>query len=187
MLLFGILALLFAAAAGLLYLRLQGAEAKVEKLTAALTTAQTELSRMQMEAVTATPAPTPLPVATPEPPVEALTGPETDAEPTAEPEATPEPTPEAPAQPKDTTDEMLAGAARPADANWLNEEQTAYANSFMVAAHWGPGFGWTENLVLYQNDKVAVLAQENGWSLIRTANEKYGWVVSTLLTDKAPA
>ena len=180
-----ILILLLAAIGALLYMRLQSAEKQNTELSASLSTTQTELNRVKAEAAAQTaqtpavvdlqPVETAAPEATPEP------------EPTATPEPTPEPTPvptPVPSAPKDTTDEMLAGAVRPVDASWYPSVRTAKVNAeYMLSVHWGPGMEYFENMVLYNNNEVETLAQQNGWTLLRTKEGKYGWALSGFLTE----
>ena len=139
-----------------------------------------------MAAATPIPAPTmeptPVPESTPAPT-------EVPAELLATPEPTPVPTPEPSALLKDTiTDEMLAGAKRPEEGNWLDHPRTEYvAAEYMLAMRWGPSMAYLENGALYRDEAVEVLAEENGWSLIRAQNGFYRWVVSGLLTENVPA
>lgn len=178
-----ILLLLFAAIIGLLYIRLQASEKQVTELSTTLSVAQTELNRMQAEAASATPAPvnTPTPAPTQEP------------TPTPTPESTPEPTQEPTPTPapdlKDTiTDEVLAGVFRPKDENWFEAPRNAWVSSeYMLSVHWGPGMEWLENMVLYRNNPVEILAEQNNWYLLRTPEGKYGWASKGLLTETVPA
>ena len=169
-----ILLILAAAIIALLYMRLQASDDRVTELSAALSTTQTELNRVKAEAASATPAP------------------ETTPEPEATPEVTPEPTPEPTATPspllKDAiTDEMLNGVYRPADGDWFEEAKEGYVTSeYMLAVHWGPGMEWLENMVLYRDNKVELLAMRNIWYLLRTEDGRYGWATSALLKEGTP-
>jgi len=178
-----ILLLVCAAIIALLYIRLQSAEKQVAELSTTLSAAQTELNRVQAEAASATPAPvsTPVPAATPTPTPEVTPTPE--PMPTPEPTATPEP------PLKDAvTDEILAGVFRPKDENWFEAPRDAWVSSeYMLSVHWGPGMEWLENMVLYRNNQVEILAEQNHWYLLRTPEGKYGWATKTLLTETAPA
>ena len=185
-----ILALLLGAVCALLYMRLQTAEAKVSELTTALSNTQTELSRAQAQVAAATPVPaqttTPAPMnTTPAPTAEPVQ--ETPA-PTATPEPTPEPTPTPAALLRDAiTDDMLGGAVRPQDANWYDKAKTGkVVNAWVVALHWGPGNGYYENLALNADDVVEMLAEENGWILIRTAAGQYRWANGYYLQETEP-
>ena len=182
-----ILALLLGAVCALLYMRLQTAEGKVSELTTALSNTQTELSRAQAQVASAPAAPalppaTPAPMTTPAP----TTAP---AQETPAPTATPEPTPEPTATPapllKDAiTNDMLGGAVRPQDANWFDTAKTGkVVNAWVLALHWGPGDGYYENLALNKDDVVEMLARENGWVLIRTANDQYRWANGYFLQE----
>ena len=82
---------------------------------------------------------------------------------------------------------MLGGAVRPKDANWFDAPRTGkVVNAWVLALHWGPGDGYYENLALYADDVVEMLAQENGWTLIRTANNQYRWANSYYLQEINP-
>lgn len=182
-----ILALLLGAVGALLYMRLQTAEAKVSELSSALSETKTELSRAQAQAA-ATPVPeqaTPAPMGTPAPTAEPV---QTTPAPTATPEPTPEPTPTPPALLKDSiTNDMLGGAVRPKDESWFDTARTGkVVNAWVLALHWGPGPGYYENLALNADDVVEMLAKENDWVLIRTANDQYRWANSFYLQEIDP-
>ena len=154
-----VLLLLFAAIIVLLYMRLQTANTRAE---------------------TPTPTPTEAPTPTPEP----------TPEPTATPEPTPEPTPTPAPLLRDTiTAEMLGYVYRPADEFWYDEAKTAAVIPYMLAVHYGPGMDWGENMALNMGDTVEILAKQNGWVLLRTADGRYGWAAGELLreTTDAPA
>ena len=59
----------------------------------------------------------------------------------------------------------------------------------MLAVHYGPGMDWGENMALNMGDTVEILAKQNGWVLLRTADGRYGWAAGELLreTTDAPA
>ncbi len=186
-----ILALLLGAVCALLYMRLQTAEEKVSELTTTLSNTQTELSRAQAQVASATAAPA-LPTATPAPmnttpAPTAVPAQETPA-PTATPEPTPEPTPTPAALLRDAiTNDMLGGAVRPQDANWFDTAKTGkVVNAWVLALHWGPGDGYYENLALNKDDVVEMLAKENGWILLRTANGQYRWANGYFLQEIEP-
>ena len=86
------------------------------------------------------------------------------------------------------TDEMLGGSKRPEEGSWYDQPRTKYvAAEYMLAMRWGPSMAYLENGALYRDEAVEVLAEENGWSLIRAQNGFYRWVVSGLLTENVPA
>lgn len=166
-----VLLLLFAAIIVLLYMRLQTANTRAETLSQELTAAQVQLDdlRAQQAAETPTPAPTEAPTPTPEP----------TPEPTATPEPTPEPTPTPAPLLRDTiTAEMLGYVYRPADEFWYDEAKTAAVIPYMLAVHYGPGMDWGENMALNMGDTVEILAKQNGWVLLRTADGRYGTKVT---------
>ena len=179
-----VLLLLFAVIIVLLYMRLQSANTRAETLSQELAVVQTQLDDLRAQQAQPTAAPTPEPVATPEP----------TSEPTPEPTATPEPTPEPTPTPapllRDTiTEEMLGYVYRPADEFWLDEAKSATVIPYMLAIHFGPGMDWGENMALNMGDTVELLARQNGWVLLRTADARYGWAAGELLreTSDAPA
>lgn len=158
-----VLLLLFAAIIVLLYMRLQTANTRAETLSQELTAVQVQLDdlRAQRAAETPTPTPTEAPTPTPEP----------TPEPTATPEPTPEPTPTPAPLLRDTiTAEMLGYVYRPADEFWYDEAKTAAVIPYMLAVHYGPGMDWGENMALNMGDTVEILAKQNGWVLLRTAD-----------------
>ena len=162
-----VLLLLFAAIIVLLYMRLQTANSRAETLSQELTAVQVQLDdlRAQRAAETPTPTPTEAPTPTPEP----------TPEPTATPEPTPEPTPTPAPLLRDTiTAEMLGYVYRPADEFWYDEAKTAAVIPYMLAVHYGPGMDWGENMALNMGDTVEILAKQNGWVLLRTADGRYG-------------
>ena len=177
-----VLLLLFAAIIVLLYMRLQTANTRADTLSQELTAVQVQLDdlRAQRAAETPTPTPTEAPTPTPEP----------TPEPTATPEPTPEPTPTPAPLLRDTiTAEMLGYVYRPADEFWYDEAKTAAVIPYMLAVHYGPGMDWGENMALNMGDTVEILAKQNGWVLLRTADGRYGWAAGELLreTTDAPA
>lgn len=183
-----ILVVLLGVIIALLFVRLQSAEGRVNELTTALSTTQTELNRVQAEMAAATPIPAPTAEPTPAP--ESTPAPtEVPAEQLTTPEPTPVPTPEPSALLKDTiTDEMLAGAKRPEEGNWYDSARTKYvAAEYMLAMRWGPSMAYLENGALYRDEAVEALAEEDGWTLIRAQNGFYRWVASGLLTETPPA
>ena len=120
----------------------------------------------------ATPAPEPTPTPTPQP----------------TPEPTPEPTPTPAPLLRDTiTAEMLGYVYRPADEFWYDEAKTAAVIPYMLAVHYGPGMDWGENMALNMGDTVEILAKQNGWVLLRTADGRYGWAAGELLRETADA
>ena len=175
-----VLLLLFAAIIVLLYMRLQTANTRAETLSQELTAVQVQLDdlRAQRAAETPTPTPTEAPTPTPEP----------TPEPTATPEPTPEPTPTPAPLLRDTiTAEMLGYVYRPADEFWYDEAKTAAVIPYMLAVHYGPGMDWGENMALNMGDTVEILAKQNGWVLLRTADGRYGWAAGELLRETADA
>lgn len=179
-----VLLLLFAAIIVLLYMRLQTANTRAETLSQELTAVQMQLDDLRAQQAAPTDAPTPEPVETPTP----TPTPEPTPEPTATPEPTPEPTPTPKPLLRDTvTDEMLGYVYRPADEFWYDEAKTAAVIPFMLAVHYGPGMDWGENMALNMNDTVELLAKQNGWLLLRTADGRYGWAASELLRETADA
>lgn len=173
-----VLLLLFAVIIVLLYMRLQTANTRAETLSQQLTTVQTQLDDLRAQQAAPTEAPTPEPVATPSP------TPEPTPEPTATPEPTPEPTPTPAPLLRDTiTEEMLGYVYRPANEFWYDEAKTATVIPFMLAVHYGPGMDWGENMALNAGDTVEMLAKQNGWVLLRTADDRYGWAASELLRE----
>ena len=175
-----VLLLLFAAIIVLLYMRLQTANTRAETLSQELAAVQVQLDdlRAQRAAETPTPTPTEAPTPTPEP----------TPEPTATPEPTPEPTPTPAPLLRDTiTAEMLGYVYRPADEFWYDEAKTATVIPYMLAVHYGPGMDWGENMALNMGDTVEILAKQNGWVLLRTADGRYGWAAGELLRETADA
>ena len=175
-----VLLLLFAVIIVLLYMRLQTANTRAETLSQELTAVQMQLDDLRAQQTAPTDAPTPEPVETPTP------------TPTPEPTATPEPTPEPTPTPKPllretVTDEMLGYVYRPADEFWYDEAKNAAVIPFMLAVHYGPGMDWGENMALNMNDTVELLAKQNGWLLLRTADGRYGWAAGELLRETADA
>ena len=165
-----VLLLLFAAIIVLLYMRLQTANTRAETLSQELTAVQVQLDdlRAQRAAETPTPAPTEAPTPPPEP--------------------TPEPTPTPAPLLRDTiTAEMLGYVYRPADEFWYDEAKTAAVIPYMLAVHYGPGMDWGENMALNMGDTVEILAKQNGWVLLRTADGRYGWAAGELLRETADA
>ena len=179
-----ILMLLMAVIIGLLFMRLQTANDRVTELNNSLTATRTELNNLLLEKTSATPVPTPSPEPTPEP----TATPEPTPEPTATPEPTPEPTPTPEPLLKNTvTDEDLAGVIRPADDKWFDHAKKGYVDAaYMLALHWGPNMAWNENMALLRDTPVEMLASQNGWTLVRTAEGKYGWGAGNLFRE-APA
>lgn len=57
----------------------------------------------------------------------------------------------------------------------------------MLAVHYGPGMDWGENMALNMGDTVEILAKQNGWVLLRTADGRYGWAADELLRETADA
>ena len=177
-----VLLLLFAVIIGLLFTRLQSANTRTETLSQELTAARQQLDDLRAQQAEATDAPTPEPAATPTP------TPEPTPEPTATPEPTPEPTPTPAPLLRDTvTDEMLGYVYRPADEFWYDEAKSAAVVPFMLAVHYGPGMDWGENMALNMGDTVELLAKQNGWVLLRTADGRYGWAAGELLRETAEA
>lgn len=173
-----VLLLLFAAIIVLLYMRLQTANTRAETLSQELTAVQVQLDDLRAQRTAETPTPTPTEAPTPTP------------EPTATPEPTPEPTPTPAPLLRDTiTAEMLGYVYRPADEFWYDEAKTAAVIPYMLAVHYGPGMDWGENMALNMGDTVEILAKQNGWVLLRTADGRYGWAAGELLreTTDAPA
>ena len=84
---------------------------------------------------------------------------------------------------------MLGYVYRPADEFWLDEAKSATVIPYMLAIHFGPGMDWGENMALNMGDTVELLARQNGWVLLRTADARYGWAAGELLreTSDAPA
>ena len=70
---------------------------------------------------------------------------------------------------------MLGYVYRPADEFWYDEAKTAAVIPYMLAVHYGPGMDWGENMALNMGDTVEILAKQNGWVLLRTADGRYGW------------
>ena len=121
-------------------------------------------------------------------PAETNTVPEPTPVPTATPEPTPEPTPTPAPLLRDTiTAEMLGYVYRPADEFWYDEAKTAAVIPYMLAVHYGPGMDWGENMALNMGDTVEILAKQNGWVLLRTADGRYGWAAGELLRETADA
>ena len=179
-----VLLLLFAVIIVLLYMRLQTANTRAETLSQELTVVQTQLDDLRAQQAAATEAPTPTPELTPTP--------EPTPDPTAPPEPTPEPTPTPAPLLRDTvTEEMLGYVYRPADEFWYDEAKNATVIPFMLSVHYGPGMDWGENMALNMGDAVELLAKQNGWVLLRTADDRFGWAASELLrettTDAAAA
>ena len=99
---------------------------------------------------------------------------------------TPTPTP-APLLRDTITAEMLGYVYRPADEFWYDEAKTAAVIPYMLAVHYGPGMDWGENMALNMGDTVEILAKQNGWVLLRTADGRYGWAAGELLRETADA
>ena len=159
-----VLLLLFAVIIVLLYMRLQSANTRAETLSQELAVVQTQLDDLRAQQAQPTSAPTPEPVATPEP--------------------TPTPAPLL----RDTiTEEMLGYVYRPADEFWLDEAKSATVIPYMLAIHFGPGMDWGENMALNMGDTVELLARQNGWVLLRTADARYGWAAGELLREASDA
>ena len=159
-----VLLLLFAVIIVLLYMRLQSANTRAETLSQELAVVQTQLDDLRAQQAQPTSAPTP--------------------------EPTPEPTPTPAPLLRDTiTEEMLGYVYRPADEFWLDEAKSATVIPYMLAIHFGPGMDWGENMALNMGDTVELLARQNGWVLLRTADARYGWAAGELLreTSDAPA
>ena len=175
-----VLLLLFAAIIVLLFMRLQTANTRADTLSQELTAVQVQLDDLRAQQAAETPTPTPTEAPTPTP------------EPTPEPSPTPEPTPEPTPTPapllRDTvTDEMLGHVYRPADEFWYDEAKPAVVIPYMLAVHYGPGMDWGENMALNMGDTVELLAKQNGWVLLRTADGRYGWAAGELLRETADA
>lgn len=171
-----VLLLLFAAIIVLLYMRLQTANTRADTLSQELTAVQVQLDDLRAQRAAETPTPTPTEAPTPTP------------EPTATPEPTPEPTPTPAPLLRDTiTAEMLGYVYRPADEFWYDEAKTAAVIPYMLAVHYGPGMDWGENMALNMGDTVEILAKQNGWVLLRTADGRYGWAAGELLRETADA
>ena len=165
-----VLLLLFAAIIVLLFMRLQTANTRAETLSQELTAVQVQLDDLRAQQAAPTSAPTPEPAATPTP------------------EPTPEPTPTPAPLLRDTvTDEMLGHVYRPADEFWYDEAKPAVVIPYMLAVHYGPGMDWGENMALNMGDTVELLAKQNGWVLLRTADGRYGWAAGELLRETADA
>ena len=196
-----VLMVVMAAIIGLLYARLRSANDQVAQLNASLEASRTEINNLLNERTAATPVPevtpVPTPVPTPEPTPEITPEPEVTPEPADLPaEGTPEEPGEAAAEPeqpaeeavttslKDTiTDEMLGGVARPNDDCWLPAPKNGVVDvEYMLALHWGPGMNWYDSGALKEGTKVEILADQNGWLLLRTAEGVYGWAVSGFVT-----
>ena len=82
---------------------------------------------------------------------------------------------------------MLGYVYRPADEFWYDEAKTAAVIPYMLAVHYGPGMDWGENMALNMGDTVEILAKQNGWVLLRTADGRYGWAAGELLRETADA
>lgn len=178
----GVLLALMIVIVVLLVVRLNDARSQVDELTASLTTTQQQLQAMidEKAAATPTPAPTPAPTPTPEPTPAVTPTPVI----TATPEPTPTPTPK-PQLKDEITDEMLAGVVRPADESWCEEPQPAKVNAaFTLNVRYGPDPSYIANLILASQTKVEILAEQNGWALIRF-DGKYGWCAAVYLTKDA--
>ena len=176
-----VLLLLFAVIIVLLYMRLQTANSRADTLSQELTAVQTQLDDLRSQ-------PTPEPTSAPTPTPELTPTPEPTPEPTATPEPTPEPTPTPAPLLRDTvTEEMLGYVYRPADEYWYDEAKSATVVPFMLAVHYGPGMDWGENMALNTGDTVEVLAKQNGWVLLRTADSRYGWAAGELLRETTDA
>ena len=161
-----VLLLLFAAIIVLLYMRLQTANTRAETLSQELTAVQVQLDDLRAQRAAETPTPAP----------------------TEAPEPTPEPTPTPAPLLRDTiTAEMLGYVYRPADEFWYDEAKTAAVIPYMLAVHYGPGMDWGENMALNMGDTVEILAKQNGWVLLRTADGRYGWAAGELLRETADA
>ena len=189
-----ILMVLMAVIIGLLFMRLQTANDRVSELNDSLTATRTELNNLLLEKQQATPAPTPAPTEAPTP----------TPEPTPEATATPEPTPEPTATPEPllkttVSDADLGGVVRPEEDKWYDSARKGFVDetkAFMVALHWGPNMAWNENMAVKRDEPLELLAEQNGWILVRTADGKYGWgsgnlfrqaTAAELQTSAAPA
>ena len=176
-----VLLLLFAVIIVLLFMRLQSANSRAETLSQELAVVQTQLDDLRSQ-------PTPEPTSAPTPTPELTPTPEPTPEPTATPEPTPEPTPTPAPLLRDTiTEEMLGYVYRPADEFWLDEAKSATVIPYMLAVHYGPGMDWGENMALNMGDTVELLARQNGWVLLRTADGRYGWAAGELLRETTAA
>lgn len=82
---------------------------------------------------------------------------------------------------------MLGYVYRPADEFWYDEAKTAAVIPYMLAVHYGPGMDWGENMALNMGDTVEIIAKQNGWVLLRTADGRYGWAAGELLRETADA
>ncbi len=82
---------------------------------------------------------------------------------------------------------MLGHVYRPADESWYDEAKPAVVIPYMLAVHYGPGMDWGENMALNMGDTVELLAKQNGWVLLRTADGRYGWAAGELLRETADA
>ena len=180
-----ILMLLMAVIIGLLFMRLQTANDRVSELNTSLTAARTELNNLLLEKQQATPvptqAPTPEPTGTPEPLPETTATPE----PTPEPTATPEPLLK-----NTVSDNDLAGVIRPEEDKWYDHARKGCVDetkAFMVALHWGPNLAWNENMAVKRDDPLEMMASQNGWVLVRTADGKYGWGAGNLFRELTAA
>ena len=161
-----VLLLLFAAIIVLLFMRLQTANTRADTLSQELTAVQVQLDDLRAQQAAETPTPTPTEAPTP----------------------TPEPTPTPAPLLRDTvTDEMLGHVYRPADEFWYDEAKPAVVIPYMLAVHYGPGMDWGENMALNMGDTVELLAKQNGWVLLRTADGRYGWAAGELLRETADA
>ena len=145
---------------GFLFLALRDAKAKADY--AARAAAAAELWRQHEEFVTPAPTETPAPTPTP----------------------SPVPTEEPPLN-EQITDEMLNGAARPRDDAWYESARPGFvAHEGMIAVRFGPGLAWKERTVLRHNDEVTILAAQDGWTFLRIADGRLGWVGTTLVAEK---
>lgn len=80
---------------------------------------------------------------------------------------------------------MLGYVYRPADEFWFDEAKNAAVIPYMLAVHYGPGMDWGENMALNMGDTAELLAKQNGWVLLRTADGRYGWAAGELLRETA--
>lgn len=178
-----VLLVLLAVIIVLLVVRLNDANAQVDKLTASLTTTQQQLQTMIDEKAAATPTPAPTP--TPEPTPTPTPAPTPTPVITATPAPTPTPTPK-PQLKDEITDEMLNGVYRPADESWYEEAEPAKVNAYTLNVRYGPDPSYIANMILATNAEVEILAEQNGWALIRL-EDKYGWCAAVYLTKTAEA
>lgn len=76
---------------------------------------------------------------------------------------------------------MVMAAASPVSA------QGVYINDVVqVALRTGPGYEHSVVTVLRSGDRVELLDNSGDWSRVRSSEGSEGWVLSRLITDKAP-